>query len=463
MAPISNYQSSRMGNAFGAACLLAATLTSPAWSLSMNLTVNTTGGDGTFTSTNRWNFDQTCAGAFFDGTGPSVTTSGGTGSSGAVFAGGASASSNCAEYVVSLPTDFTADSFVCTYSVNDPFGEITYPTVSSVRLTGLIDLEGVLSCTLTASAPTPPSNAPEMPTVASIENTQAAIGRHLIAAGPTNRYFRNRFSRMPTQSLNASSQNFNVFQDFGSDADWNVWFDGFYLSEDFGDLDRTGQYGMLSFGVDRYVSDDTLLGLMLILDRYDTSDDDTGFDAEVDGWMTGPYFAHALRDALFVDGRVAFGRGYYDLTPDGIATGEFETERLSAGLRLSCLIGVGNWLFDTYGEVLYYRSESDAYTDSAAIAIPAVTYEDGRIKVGTRAYYSGFADEFSPFVGLDAQSQVFGDEGDIDSDFLGRVSTGFDYFLERDNGLVRLDVGYGGIGTEEYETIDGRVEVRFQF
>ena len=123
---------------------------------------------------------------------------------------------------------------------------------------------------------------------------------------------------------------------------------------------------MLHLGVDRLVTDDLALGLMLSLDRMEENDG-TSYRQEGSGWMVGPYLLAELRKGLFVSSRLAWGRAEdsvrFDIYDRGFPwTGDRSTRRALATLAL---YGSTDWRALTLTpqvELLWGRERIGAFT-----------------------------------------------------------------------------------------------------
>lgn len=128
----------------------------------------------------------------------------------------------------------------------------------------------------------------------------------------------------------------------GSEGLWHAWAEGEYsrYDETFGGLGaRTGDFGLLSLGVDRLFNDRLALGLMAQFDRASERSSAVA-DIEGTGWMVGPYVSAELREGLFLAARLAWGQTSnttsVDVYRDGSPwfTGDFDTQRRLARVTL---------------------------------------------------------------------------------------------------------------------------------
>ncbi|PJE30928.1 Invasin, domain 3 [Pseudooceanicola antarcticus] len=123
---------------------------------------------------------------------------------------------------------------------------------------------------------------------------------------------------------------------------WHGWAELAWSRHETGDT--RGSYGVLHLGLDRLMSEDLALGLMLSLDRMEeTSSPHDHQDGS--GWMAGPYLLAELREGLFLSSRLAFGAardsGSYDLYETGTPwTGARDSRR---ALAMAALYGTTDW------------------------------------------------------------------------------------------------------------------------
>ena len=127
---------------------------------------------------------------------------------------------------------------------------------------------------------------------------------------------------------------------------WHAWTElTFGRHESLSDgLTTSGSHGALHLGIDRLVTDDLAIGLLLSLDWLD--ENSSPFDSqEGTGWLAGPYLLAELREGLFLNARLAFGAaqdsGRYDIYDNGTPwSGARDTRRALATLAL---YGTTDW------------------------------------------------------------------------------------------------------------------------
>lgn len=92
----------------------------------------------------------------------------------------------------------------------------------------------------------------------------------------------------------------------------------------------------LTFGVDKFVSANSLLGVMLGVNRLSVSDA-TGASTDANAAMIGVYAAHSYADGTLTDAYLAWSRVSYDASGSS-----FDTDRWSAGLAVTGAIEQAN-------------------------------------------------------------------------------------------------------------------------
>lgn len=153
----------------------------------------------------------------------------------------------------------------------------------------------------------------------------------------------------------------------------------------------SGSYGVLHLGVDRLVTDDLAIGLMLSLDRME-EEDGPHDRQEGTSWLAGPYLLAELREGLFVSSRLAWGRaedsGRFDIYDSGFPwTGDRSTRRALATLAL---YGTTDWRALTLTpqvELLWGRDRIGAFTVTdgfGSARVPAAEVWAARLALSTR-------------------------------------------------------------------------------
>lgn len=466
--------SRRTAFAVASGFVTAVAIAGPAAAVSTNITaiVNTTGGDDTFTI------------EFTPGPTRTVTTVGGTGRSKTYnpSAGSSTATTGNPPAVpaphagtmdIILPAEWRVTGITCDIPVAPDFETPPIIDVGAGRVTFSspdysISLPAEVAprrrqCTFEVA-----KGAPETQTgdVAEPETLLAATATQILSAGPRVSYLRSRLSgaARSTADVSASRNAARLSTSAVSeDNAMSAWFDLSASQLELGDVDARSY--VAAAGVDVQLRPDFLIGLMVLADDYDADSDRSGYEAEANGAMIGPYFAKAFGRALVLDGRVLYGKGDYTLSPDGGAEGDFDASRVLAQLRLSGSVTRGSWDLHPSADLLYFRTESDAYTDSAATRIAAATHETGRVSLGVTGYYSGFAEgglQLTPYVGLALDHYVAtGDVASYEGNS-GRLTLGADWQLGA-RSYLNAEISASGLGQDDFSATSAALAYELRF
>lgn len=248
-----------------------------------------------------------------------------------------------------------------------------------------------------------------------------------------------------------------------ADPGFDAWVEG-HFSHFNGDIDTTGDLGVIYFGTDYLVSSAALVGVLAQLDWATAKSATLATRTDGHGWMVGPYTTIRLLDELFFDARFAWGRSDNSVSPFMTYTDDFETDRWLARANLTGNWQNGNWRFTPSASIAYIEELQDAYTDSLGILIPGQTVSLGRVTVGPEIAYrhvtpGGVVVE--PHVSLegiwnfDQGSPVSISGFNVgSSEFQGRVEGGL--LVRGPQGLsARAVATVDGIGASDFDAIGG--------
>lgn len=467
-------------SAFAAASVLAATalFANPAAAVSTNMTavVNTTGGDDTFDF------------VFSPGPTRTVTTVGGTGTAQTVnpSAGNSNATTGNppvtpAPRLVTLdivmPAGWTLTGITCDIPnaplFEDPpiidvgAGRVTFaspdynislPTeVAPRRRTCTFDV------TLGGTTTTSGGGSTSSDTASLLASTAVP----LVSTGPRIPYLRDRLvgTARTGADLGASRNAARLSTSAVSqDTPMAAWFDLNVTHLELAD-DVEGRSYVAAAGIDWLLRPDLLAGLMVVADDYEADSDDSGYEADANGAMIGPYFAKVFGDALVLDGRLLYGEGDYTLSSDGTTEGDFDASRLLAQLRLSGEFSRGSWDLRPSADLVYFRTESDDYTDSDANRIAAITHETGRASLGITGYYQGLSDgdmQLTPYVGLAVDHYAASDTVASFEGTSGRLTLGADWALGTQS-FLNAEVSTRGIGKSDFSATTAAFAFEMRF
>ena len=198
----------------------------------------------------------------------------------------------------------------------------------------------------------------------------------------------------------------------------------------FTDSDAGDQtYVLGAIGGHTRIGENAVVGAML---QFDFSDESLNDGSEIDGtgWLVGPYFAAQLgTHQLFADGRLLFGQTDNTITPAGVASSDFDGERILATLALEGRIQRGDLALFPGIDLSYVRDEQDEYIDASSTTVAAQTIEQTEAALGM--------DFESPLAGTN--HMLTGGAAAIysDTDNDGASVLGFD-----DEWRGRIDLGY---------------------
>ena len=424
----------------------------------------------------------------------SVTTSGGTGSSGALLVRPGSYG-----FGFSVPSDIGIESATCT----------TGGAIDRASRTGSVDLVAgqSVTCTITALD----SVRATLSTIGSLAEIRSQL---ILASGPDEQrrldllngngrggnlsgFGMSYFSQSLPLSLemNADASAF-AFSYSGAAADpagqalaeaglvtdpaagkqigqnLDVWLEGKYAKFDATGGD--GGFAVLHGGLDYKVSNDLLFGIGAQLDWIGM--DTAGGIGHADGlgYLVGPYVTANLSPGLYFDARAAWGQSYNEVSPFDTYTDSTTGERALVTAALGGVTNLYALEIRPEARLSWYREQIAGYTDSLDVDIPSVTVETGTLEFGPTFRLPGEVADgvtLTPFLGLNgiwtfAQTNtataVSGQPGLSDTNLRAAIELGFD--VDTANGFTLSASGtYDGIGTGDYEAIGGSLSVGQKF
>ncbi|WP_417493245.1 Ig-like domain-containing protein [Maricaulis sp.] len=436
-------------------------------------------GDGVF------NYTSTLA----DLNGLSLSTTGGTASSGAltVLRGSYSLTQAASE-------GWALDSMSCT---GDTDGGSTFDLDSGTIVLD-IDPEEAMVCTfanrrdedfireitqsairsfMAARADQILTNSPEL--ASRIRGSRMTATPNRFAAD----YQDGRFSADMSTSLSAIRQaaegsrahmpgdeQFNLDGETGI-ASLDVWAQAIYTSIDDNraGLNANSTFGLYYLGVDMMASENVLVGALLQWDHAETVTGTYRSEVSGDGWMAGPYVAARLSENVYLDARGAWGRSENDVNPIGLYTDAFETSRWLVEANLSGEMHSGNWRLSPQIGIAYFNEEQDAYTDTLGFLIPSQEITLGRINAGPELAYRFVNAEggyFEPYVRLTAlwdydDADVYNSAGNLQGIGGLRADARFGLTAQLPNGgMISGELGIIGLGLGEFEANNAMIRIR---
>ncbi|WP_095590558.1 autotransporter outer membrane beta-barrel domain-containing protein [Actibacterium ureilyticum] len=463
---------------FAMLAVVAGTNPAAAVTTTMTAIVNATGGDDTFT--------------FEYSPGPSrvVTTTGGTGAARSVnpSVGSSTATTGnppatpaplAVTVDIVLPAGWTLSSISCDIPVAPAFETPPVIDTGAGRVTFAspdydISLPAEVAprrrqCTFNVTKDTVPAASATDTSDLTAETGAllAATALPVLVTGPRTPYLRNRLTGAGgiTADVTANRGGARLStRAITEDNGMAAWADLSAAELKLGS-GAEGRSHVVSAGVDLLLRPDLLLGLMVVADDYKADDSGTGYTADAHGAMIGPYFAKAYGGALVLDGRLLYGQGAYSLSPDGRSEGEFDASRLLAQLRLSGTVTRGAWDIQPSADLLYFRTESDAYTDSAANRVAAVTHQTGRASLGVTGYYNGLShgtSRLTPYLGLAVDHYATDGGKTAFEGTSARLRVGADWQLGR-NAALNAEIATSGLGQDDYRATSAALAVELRF
>jgi hypothetical protein len=127
-------------------------------------------------------------------------------------------------------------------------------------------------------------------------------------------------------------------------SEWNVWTE-FNLSatrDDRGRFSRDTDGWFFGLGIDRQITEDTVVGLQFELDRTELTGLDGLLERDTDGWSIGPYVSTRLSDTWAMSGLISYGQISSDVSLAGL-DGSFEQDRWRANLSFH-----GQYTWESY-------------------------------------------------------------------------------------------------------------------
>ena len=250
---------------------------------------------------------------------------------------------------------------------------------------------------------------------------------------------------------------------------WNVWAAGRYTGAS-GAWPNLGSTRGVNFagGIDRRIGDRMLAGLFGGFEEFRFWD---GFDGAVrgSGPSIGPYLGIRLADYLTFNAMAAYTNVSYRASA-GLASGDFRADRFTFAASLTARLRVADVQFEPKAKAQYLTERQSGYLDSLAVYQPGYSFSAGRLSLGSKAAYLGWASggaRFTPWVGAYGDLS-FGEQTRVWTPLQPYVSNGLSLRtsvgIDADIGAANLSLSgeYGGIGAA-YRTMSGRAALRIGF
>lgn len=253
---------------------------------------------------------------------------------------------------------------------------------------------------------------------------------------------------------------------------FDIWLEGKYAA--FDAAGGSGTFGVLHGGMDYLMSEDLLVGVGAQLDWIGMDGPDGTSHSDGLGFMVGPYVTANLSQGFYFDARAAWGYSYNQVSPFGTYTDDAWGERGLVTAGLGGQIDLDAIEIRPEARLSWYGEHIAGYTDSLDVEIPDVTVETGTLEFGpTFRMPLEVADglELIPFAGVNGiwtfaqtntATEVSGQPGLDEADLRASVDLGFD--LQTLGGFSLSASGfYDGIGTADYQAFGGSVSIDRKF
>jgi len=153
-------------------------------------------------------------------------------------------------------------------------------------------------------------------------------------------------------------------------------------------------------GGHRFVSENALVGAMLLADFASGSDSASGSSGNGKGFMIGPYFAVKAKNTnLRFEGQAMWGKSFNSISPTGTYTDQYTTDRWMARGKVESSFQRGEWQISPAASLSYFNEEQAAYTDSLLNVIPAQRITLGEAQIGPK-FQRSFALDNGTILGL---------------------------------------------------------------
>ncbi len=230
--------------------------------------------------------------------------------------------------------------------------------------------------------------------------TSKTLNAGIQSSGGGSNMFRGGRGPSTSSLLDAGAKGFSAQ---GNEPRFGVWGQYGYtiFDEDQSAIDSDGKSHTVAFGGDYRFNRWLIGGLAL---AYERTDVDTTFNLgklDQTGYVVAPYAVFALiQNRLFLDVSAGYVFGDQDTERNsGRIRGSTDTSRIFGAANLTASLEHKNWNFRPGTGILWSRSQSEAYRESNATAVPKVVDHFGRMRLGTEVGYQ-FA-KWEPFVMAD--------------------------------------------------------------
>jgi|GEM_PF-6410137 len=207
----------------------------------------------------------------------------------------------------------------------------------------------------------------------------------------------------------------------------------------------------LSFGVDRFVSANTLVGVMVGLNQLSVSDA-SGAETDATAAMIGLYAAHDTTDGILTDGNIALARTSYDASGSS-----FDTTRVMVGLGVSAVIEKSTGILQPRARI------TGAWEDFPGGVTGVVAGNTRQIIASVGARYDWAAPlagtALKPFISLDLEYASLQDTSGVQDDILApRFGLGVNGTVG--TGTLSASIDIGQTAANVY---DAGIDISYEF
>lgn len=244
-----------------------------------------------------------------------------------------------------------------------------------------------------------------------------------------------------------------------ADGLYGSWSD-LEIGRNTSDISGDNRYLQLGLGVDRALSVNSLIGVMLDVQVLDGTGLDDGATSRTTAAAIGPYFAYRATSALTIDASYLIGKATHKLDDGAGETASVSESYQQLTARMSAWSDFGAWTIGRDLSVTYRSNDRDSY-DLGATSFAGAKSEFGTAKIGVDALYSSIdtLGGITPMAGFDLSSN-WGDS--VDDSVTAGLEIGIAKAFEN-GGRLNASVGTRGLGGEGIRSDFASFDYQFKF
>lgn len=144
---------------------------------------------------------------------------------------------------------------------------------------------------------------------------------------------------------------------------------------------ETSQMMLAQFGAHQRISDKSVVGVMLQLDRFELTDNVADDHARGAGFLVGPYLVGSPSDLWSYETRLLWGRSENRASVGGGASENFATERWLASIKAEGDVPMRNgWRWQPGLRMSYFQDSHDSFLDTFGGTVSAQTVSLGEAR-----------------------------------------------------------------------------------